>query len=137
MAGVRPREARQVAGVFEQKSFIWLIRRNRIQAHLHLAEGYVARAFCILPADLYRDTRGKVHVSDARQLVMYIAHVVLELSCSEVARRYGRDRSTVAHACRTVEERREDPAFDLLVKSIEDRVTLEDDPALGHLGGLL
>ena len=122
---------------YEQKTFIWLIRRNRIQAHLHLTEGYVARAYCILPSDLYRNTRGKMHVCEARQLVMYIAHVVLELARSEVARRYNRDRSTVAHACRMIEERREDPDFDRLVKSIEDLVTLEADPANGHFGGLV
>ncbi|MBD8893533.1 chromosomal replication initiator DnaA [Labrenzia suaedae] len=134
---MRPFETRQPIGGYERKSFIWLIRRNRIQAHLHLAEGYAARAYCIMPEELYRNTRGKMHVCEARQLVMYIAHVVLELSRSEVARRYNRDRSTVAHACRTIEERREDPEFDRLVKSIEGLVTLEDDPAIGHLGGLV
>lgn len=137
MAVMQPHQVRQSAVFYEQKSFIWLIRRNRIQAHLHLTEGYVARAYCILPADLYGTKRGKMYVSRARQLVMYLAHVEFEVSFAEVARRYNRDRSTVAHACRAIEERREDPEFDLFVRSIEELVSLDGVAASANLGGLI
>jgi chromosomal replication initiation ATPase DnaA len=55
----------------------------------------------------------------ARQVAMYIATVGFGLSCARVAGAMGRDRSTVAHACRMVEERRDDPAFDRWIEALE------------------
>lgn len=51
-------------------------------------------------------------VARARQLAMYLAHVALGLTQSQVAEGFRRDRRTVAHACLRIEERREVPAFD-------------------------
>ncbi|WP_153769820.1 helix-turn-helix domain-containing protein [Labrenzia sp. CE80] len=104
-----------------------LLARNRTAAHLHLAEGYVARAYCIQPTDLYRTTRGKAHMAEARQLVMYLAHVEIGMPLINVARHYRRDRSTVAHACRGIEERREDPIFDELVGQIERLISMRQE----------
>lgn len=103
-----------------------LLADNRIAAHLHLAEGYVSRAYCIKPCELYRSTRGRAHVAEARQLVMYLAHVEIGLPLAEVARRYRRDRSTVAYACREIENRRDDGAFDEMVSQIETLISLRD-----------
>jgi hypothetical protein len=50
---------------------------------------------------------------------MYLAHVTLGLSYSEIGRAFGRDRTTAAHACRLVEERRDDPAIDAMLTSLE------------------
>ncbi len=36
-----------------------------------------------------------------------------------VAAAFGRDRSTVAHACREIEDRREDGQFDLWISALE------------------
>ena len=101
---------------------------NWIAAHLHLAEGYVSRAYCIKPADFYLSTRGRAHVAEARQLLMYLAHIEIGLSTAEVAGRYGRDRTTVTYAVRAIEERREDPGFDALVCQIESLISLRFDP---------
>lgn len=100
----------------------------RRKAHLHLLEGYVARAYLVEPADIYSRTRGRADVAEARQLIMYLAHVEMGLSMAEVAYRYGRDRSTAAYACREVEDRREDPVFDNLVSHIEALITMRRDP---------
>jgi hypothetical protein len=43
---------------------------------------------------------------------MYLVHVTGGLSLSEVARLFDRDRTTVAHACARIEDRRDDAAFD-------------------------
>ena len=51
---------------------------------------------------------------------MYLAHVTFGLSYSEIARAFGRDRTTAAHACRLVEERWDDPAVDAVLGSLED-----------------
>lgn len=58
----------------------------------------------------------------SRQLAMYLAHVVLGLTQGQVARGFRRDRRTVAHACRCIEERRDDPAFDAHVAGLEARL---------------
>jgi chromosomal replication initiation ATPase DnaA len=107
-----------------------LLADNRIAAHLHLAEGYVSRAFCIKPCELYRTTRGRAHVAEARQLVMYLAHVEIGLRLAEIAHRYRRDRSTVAYACREIESRRDDGAFDEMVCQIEQLISMRDGSQL-------
>ncbi|WP_313194134.1 helix-turn-helix domain-containing protein [Shinella zoogloeoides] len=58
-----------------------------------------------------------------RQIAMYVCHVVLRLSLSEIGMAFGRDRTTVGHACNVVEDRRDDAAFDAFVSAIE-RVVL-------------
>jgi hypothetical protein len=108
-----------------------LLEENRLEAHLHLAEGYVSRAFCIKPMDFFTLNRGPKHVSDARQLMMYLAHVEFGLSLALVGRRYFRDRSTASHACKKIEIMREDPFFDELVSEIEALITLRRDPLFG------
>lgn len=68
-----------------------------------------------------RDTRRSTcHV---RQISMYVCHVVLRLSMADIGACFGRDRSTVGHACNVVEDRRDDAAFDAFVAAIE-RVVL-------------
>lgn len=58
-----------------------------------------------------------------RQVAMYVCHVVLRLSLSDIGAAFGRDRTTVGHACNVVEDRRDDAAFDAFVSAIE-RVVL-------------
>ena len=101
---------------------------NRIAAHLHLAEGYVSKAYCIKPGDFYIVTRGERNVAEARQLMMYLAHVEFGLTLKDAGKRYHRDRSTASYACRTIEDRRDDPLFDAMVCQIEDLVSLREDP---------
>lgn len=57
--------------------------------------------------------------ASARALAMYLAHVGLGLSMTRVASGFGRHRSTVAHACRRIEERREVAGWDSWVGALE------------------
>ena len=50
---------------------------------------------------------------------MYLAHVTFGLSYAEVGRAFGRDRTTAAHACRLIEDRREDPDLDTALADLE------------------
>jgi hypothetical protein len=50
---------------------------------------------------------------------MYIAHVGLGLSHQSVGQGFLRDRTTVAHACRVIEDRRDDIPFDLRLSALE------------------
>jgi chromosomal replication initiation ATPase DnaA len=53
---------------------------------------------------------------------MYLAHVACAASLAAVGRAFGRDRTTASHACRRIEDRRDDAAFDALVASLESYV---------------
>ncbi|MDX3928840.1 MAG: helix-turn-helix domain-containing protein [Shinella sp.] len=78
-----------------------------------------------------RDTRrAGCHV---RQIAMYVCHVVLQIPMSDIGPAFGRDRTTVGHACNVVEDRRDDPAFDEFVCAIERIVLSVFGPA--GLGG--
>ncbi|MGO4352496.1 helix-turn-helix domain-containing protein [Rhizobium sp. RAF36] len=57
-----------------------------------------------------------------RQISMYACHTALQFSQQEIAGGFGRHRTTVAHACMIVEQRRDDPAFDDFVSAIERTV---------------
>lgn len=73
-----------------------------------------------IPADsIVDDARGGAQTTFARQLAMYLCHVAFELSLARVAVAFGRDRSTVAHACHAIEDRREEGQFDLWIGSLE------------------
>jgi chromosomal replication initiation ATPase DnaA len=62
--------------------------------------------------ELCARTRGHPKAAFARQVAMYLCHVVLEMNLTDVARAFGRDRSTAAYAFRHIEELREDPEHD-------------------------
>jgi len=57
-----------------------------------------------------------------RQIAMYACHTALQLTQQDIAGGFGRHRSTVAHACMIVEQRRDDTAFDDFVSAIERTV---------------
>lgn len=83
-------------------------------------EAAVAAAFAVPRAELRAPRRGPAPVAFARQSAMYLAHVALGLSLTRVGRHFGRDRTTAAHACRLVEERRDDPTIDAVLSSLEE-----------------
>jgi chromosomal replication initiation ATPase DnaA len=63
--------------------------------------------------------RGRAPVAFARQTAMYLAHVHFGLSLSQVGRNFGRDRTTVSHACARVEDSRDDPKFERVLACLE------------------
>ena len=58
-----------------------------------------------------------------RQIAMYVCHVALQIPLYEIGKAFGRDRTTVGHACHVVEDRRDDPAFDDFVAAVERTVS--------------
>jgi chromosomal replication initiation ATPase DnaA len=58
-------------------------------------------------------------VTKGRQLAMYLSRMVLKRGLREVGRAFDRSHPTVLHACRRIEEAREDPAFDRTVEWLE------------------
>jgi len=84
-----------------------------------LLEDAAAVIFDVPLEELRASSRGSAAVAFARQSAMYLAHVVLGMRYSEIGRLFGRDRTTAAHACRTVEDRRDDPLIDLQLEVLE------------------
>jgi len=103
------------------------LRMERTRGRCRLIETVVARAFGLDAAALRGASRGHAPIAFARQVAMYVAHVWFGLSLSEVGRGFGRDRTTVAHACRVVEERRDDPRLDRVIAAIETAADLWSD----------
>jgi hypothetical protein len=67
----------------------------------------------------------------ARQIAMYVCHVALRIPQSDVAYAFGRDRTTVRHACAAVEDRRDSPAYDDFVGAVERLALSVFQPAEG------
>ncbi len=84
-----------------------------------LIEQHVGNVFSVTERDMSAPSRGRAKIALARQVAMYLARVVGRLRFAEVAIVFGRDRSTVRHACHVVEDRRDDPDFNLTLDHLE------------------
>ena len=90
------------------------------QSQMRLAiELAVSRVFGVDHKALDHVTRGVARAALARQVAMYLAHVGCGLSMAASGRLFGRDRTTVAHACLIIEDRRDDPLFDRSLDLLE------------------
>lgn len=96
------------------------IRRSRARPDVRKAiDPAVAAVFQVDVRELGAATRGSPRAAFARQVAMYLAHVVCGLSLTEVGTAFGRDRTTVAHACEVIEDRRDDPELDGQLEHLE------------------
>jgi chromosomal replication initiation ATPase DnaA len=79
----------------------------------------VIAEFGVTADELAFGSRGSPRAALARQAAMYLCHVGFALSFEGIGRLFRRDRTTVAHACRVIEERREDARFDRRIAALE------------------
>jgi chromosomal replication initiation ATPase DnaA len=107
----------------------WNLDADRARARL--AASVVAHALGVPAKDILAPERGASMVAFARHVAMYVCHVGFRLSLSRTAVAFRRDRSTVAHACHAIEDRREDPVFDGWVGALESAVR-ETPPPREH-----
>jgi DnaA-like protein len=94
----------------------------------------VAAVFDVDVHDLSAATRRSPRAAFARQVAMYLAHVVCGLSLTEVGGLFARDRTTVAHACEVIEDRRDDPELDGRLEHLERAVAALIDALAWHRG---
>ncbi len=94
-----------------------------MQAQTRHVEACVAHVFNVRHESLRASTRGKAQVALARQVAMYVCHTSLAYSLTTVGHLFDRDRTTVGHACRLVEDLRDDSDFDTMMMCLE-RVVL-------------
>lgn len=69
-------------------------------------------------------SRCRANIADARQLAMYLLHVTAGRNMSEIGAFFGRDRTTVSHACGRIEDQRDSVEFDQAVTGLEGAVDL-------------
>lgn len=82
----------------------------------------VVRARSVSRRELLDCGRGPARVSAARQLAMYLMHVCLQRDYATIGRIFDRDRTTVAYACKTIEDQRDDSgdsSFEREVRELE------------------
>ena len=98
----------------------------REEIALELCEGLIditAALFSVSSKDLRRSGRTNLGVARVRQIAMYVAHVTLQMNMADIGRGFGRDRTTVIHACHLIEDLRDDEDFDRVV-AVTERVAL-------------
>ena len=90
-----------------------------IRIACRLVRQMVAELICLLGdrVSLRRDRRR--FTCQVRQIAMYVCHVGLRWTMTDIGLGCGRDRATVGYACAKVEGRRDDHAFDDLVGAVE------------------
>lgn len=84
-----------------------------------LCEKTVSLALNIPLDSLQAPTRCTAESAHARHIAMYLCHTTFSLLLTEIGLHFGRDRSTVSYACALVEDRRDDPDFDILLCQLE------------------
>lgn len=99
--------------------FVKKLELQAERAKLHFAFGLASLAFGVDPRCLESGDRMEQKVSDARQVGMYIAHVLMELTPEQVSKFVGRDPSTVRHGIERVEDRRDIEQFDNILTAVE------------------
>lgn len=78
-----------------------------------------AALFNVSSKELRRTGRTGQDVSRVRQIAMYVGHVVLGLSMSDIGKGFARDRTTVMYACHLIEDLRDAEEFDRVVAMME------------------
>jgi len=107
-----------------------LAKRAEDAIAAELAANVVSYALGVRAENIVDDARGCSQTAYARQLAMYLCHVGFELSLSRVAAAFGRDRSTVAHACHAIEDRRDEEQFDHWMSALEAMMRAAPAPQL-------
>jgi hypothetical protein len=79
----------------------------------------------------------------ARRIAYSITRNAFAMSLARVAIAFGRDRSSIAHACRRLEDQRDDLAFDYWMTALENSAAVAPAPFISarrnrkhHLEGL-
>lgn len=83
----------------------------------------VAEAHGVTVQELFHHSRSRAPIAATRQLAMYLMHVTLGRTLTEVGEFYGRDRTTVSYACGMVEDQRDKPEFDAEVGELERKIS--------------
>ncbi len=114
----------------ERKAALQRLREElaAIERRRLIIEKSVAQVFGVPAKEISKTSRGRANVALARQVAMYIDHIACGDTMTEVGELFARDRTTVAHACVVIEDRRDDPMFDRVLDLLERVVRSLADP---------
>lgn len=95
--------------------------------YCRIAARLAANHYEVTQRELFARSVRTRRVARARHVAIYLAHVAFGVSLGAAAAAFGRDRKTVAYACRVIEDARDAPAFDAALAGLERtaRVLLE------------
>lgn len=113
---IRPGASRKPATALRRQAEI---RIGHCEAMIDIASAL----FNVPSKELRSPGRCAQSVSRVRQIAMYVCHVTLGITMTDVGKGFGRDRTTVLHACHLVEDMRDDVEFDRVV-AMAERVAL-------------
>ncbi len=114
------REEEASAGYgFSYRARLPVRKEERVAAICDAVIDLAAALFNVSGRELRQPGRSTKQISRVRQVAMYTSHVTLGLSMAEVGAGFGRDRTTVLHACHLIEDLRDDPVFDQVVGQTE------------------
>jgi len=97
-------------------------RRRSSVAQRHIARLAVdmeGEAYSVPTDEILSPHRSQAEVSRARQVAMYLAHVIGQLTINQVSTEFGRDRTTVTHGLHIIEDRRDSPIFEQQMQFLE------------------
>lgn len=103
---------------------------------VRIAIQIVAMANGLRPEEITQPCRGTSNVSKARQIACYLLHTSLSLSLVDISSYFQKDRTTIGHACRLVEDWRDEPKFDDELIELEKTVLLLRNLAMENLEGV-
>ncbi|MEA2758476.1 MAG: hypothetical protein QOH65_1089 [Methylobacteriaceae bacterium] len=86
--------------------------------------GAAAAASLAIPQIQIAAGRGKQRVARARQIAIYLAHVGFGLNYTHLGEAFGRDRTTIRHACFRIEDARDDFSLDRALSILEGALRL-------------
>jgi chromosomal replication initiation ATPase DnaA len=84
-----------------------------------LAQLLVAQAYDVDVNAMCSARRSDARTALARQIAMYLSHIVLKMSFAQIGAAFGRERSTACHALHHVENMRDDPELDRTLLQLE------------------
>jgi chromosomal replication initiation ATPase DnaA len=85
-----------------------------------LAQTIVMQVYGVPVTEMRAPTRGRPLVARARQIAIHLARSVFAMSHKQLAAEFGRDRSTICHACQLIDGMRAaDGEFDSALRWME------------------
>jgi chromosomal replication initiation ATPase DnaA len=82
---------------------------------------------CGIPIHELLGKRGGARAVLARQIAMYLMHVVCGFNMAQVGASFRLDRSTASYACHRIEDLRDDPCFDRQLTQLENLLRTAGD----------
>lgn len=95
-------------------------RAGVAQRHIaRLAVDIACEAYSVSASEILSPNRSQAQVSRARQVAMYLSHIIGQLTIAQVSVEFERDRTTVTHAFHIIEDRRDSPIFEQQMQFLE------------------